>query len=170
MRPLPCCGGVTPPPFFVERLLTMANFPVSDATMVRGFVTFIVLALAMPSPATAETMSFGDSLGLLAKSCGAEIIANCRGVNPDSTRLKECLSRNRDVLSQQCQSDYLAAFDAIQKRVAARVTVANACQREIVKVCGGSTKETSKSVPCLISTPKGISNNCLKAVDDAGYR
>ena len=87
-----------------------------------------------------------------------------------STRLKECLSRNRDVLSQQCQSDYFGAFDAIQKRVAARVTVANACQREIVKVCGGSTKETSKAVPCLISTPKGISNNCLKAVDDAGYR
>jgi hypothetical protein len=115
-------------------------------------------------------MSFGDSLGLLAKSCGAEIVANCRGVNPDSTRLKECLSRNRDVLSPQCQADYLTAFDAILKRVAARVTVANACQREIVKVCGGSTKETSKSVPCLVSTPKGITNNCLKAVDDAGYR
>jgi hypothetical protein len=48
--------------------------------------------------------------------------------------------------------------------------VANVCQREIVKVCGGSTKETSKAVPCLVSTPKGISNNCLKAVDDAGYR
>ncbi|MBR0825844.1 hypothetical protein JQ596_09870 [Bradyrhizobium manausense] len=138
--------------------------------MLRGFVTSIVLALVMPQLAMAETMSFGDSIGMLAKSCGAEIVANCRGVNPDSTRLKECLSRNRDVLTPQCQTDYLAAFDAIQKRVAARVTVANACSREIVKVCGGSTKETSKSIPCLISTPKGISNNCLKAVDDAGYR
>ena len=138
--------------------------------MVRGSITLILLALGMPSLAAAETMSFGDSIGLLAKSCGAEIVANCRGVNPDSTRLKECLSRNRDVLSQQCQNDYLGAFDAIQKRVAARVTVANACQREIVKVCGGSTKETSKSIPCLVSTPKGISNNCLKAVDDAVYR
>ena len=115
-------------------------------------------------------MSFADSAALLGQSCAAEIDANCRGVNLDSNRLKECLSRNRDVLSQQCQSDYLGAFDAIQKRVAARVTVANACQREIVKVCNGSTKETSKSIPCLISTPKGVSNNCLKAVDDAGYR
>ena len=138
--------------------------------MVRGFVTSVLLALVMPSLSAAETMSFGDSIGMLAKSCGAEIVANCRGVNPDSTRLKECLSRNRDVLTPQCSNDYLAAFDAIQKRVAARVTVANACGREIVKICGGSTKETSKSVPCLISTPKGISNNCLKAVDDAGYR
>ena len=138
--------------------------------MIRGSLLFIVLTLAVPSLAAAETISFGDALGMLARSCGAEIVANCRGVNPDSTRLKECLSRNRDVLSQQCQSDYLGAFDAIQKRVAARVTVANACGREIVKICGGSTRETSKSVPCLISTPKGISNNCLKAVDDAGYR
>ena len=109
--------------------MTMANFPVSDAAMVRGLVTSVMLTLVMPSLAMAETMSFGDSIGLLAKSCGAEIVANCRGVNPDSTRLKECLSRNRDVLSQQCQSAYLTAFDAIQKRIAARVTVANACQR-----------------------------------------
>jgi hypothetical protein len=148
----------------------MANFPVSDAPMVRGSIISIVLAFTLPSLAVAETMSFGDAIGMLAKSCGAEIVANCRGVNPDSTRLKECLSRNRDVLSPQCQTGYLAAFDAIQKRVAARVTVANACGREIVKVCGGSPKETSRSIPCLTSTPKGISNNCLKAVDDAGYR
>ena len=81
--------------------------------MVRGSITLFVLALGMPSLAAAETMSFGDSLGLLAKSCGAEIVANCRGVNPDSTRLKECLSRNRDVLSPQCQTDYLTAFEKL---------------------------------------------------------
>jgi hypothetical protein len=60
-------------------------------------------------------------------------------------------------------------LDAIQKRVAARTTVANACAREIVKLCAGSTKETSKSVPCLTTTP-GVSRNCLQAMDDAGYR
>ncbi|MDE2378191.1 hypothetical protein [Bradyrhizobium sp.] len=137
--------------------------------MIRGFVTFIVLALGMPSLAAAETMSFGDALGLLAKSCGAEIVANCRGVNPDPLRLKECLSRNRDVLTPQCQTDYLAVFDAIQKRIAARVTVANACQREIVKLCNGSTRETSKSVPCLTTT-KGVGVNCTRAMGEAGYR
>ena len=137
--------------------------------MVRGSIIAFMLALAVPSLAAAETMSFSDSAALLAKSCGAEIVANCRGVNPDSTRLKECLSRNRDVLSPQCQSDYLAAFDAIQKRIAARAAVANACSREIVKLCGGSTKETSKSIPCLITT-HGVSARCLQAMSDAGYR
>ena len=71
--------------------------------------------------------------------------------------------------SPQCKTDFFQSFDAIQKRIAARVTVANACSREIVKLCGGSTKETSKSVPCLM-TAKGVSRNCTQALGDAGYR
>jgi hypothetical protein len=146
----------------------MADLIGSDDAMVRGGVILIALALAAPSLA-AETMSFGDAAALLANSCAAEIDANCRGVNLDSNRLKECLSRNQDVLSPQCKSDYLKSFDAIQKRIAARVTVANACMREIVKLCSGSTKETSKSIPCLTTT-KGVSARCLQAMSDAGYR
>jgi hypothetical protein len=138
--------------------------------MVRGGFILLCVALVIPSLAAAETMSFGDAAALIAANCAPDIEANCRGVNLDSVRLKECLSRNQDVISPACKANYLKAFDAIQKRISARVAVANACTHEIVKVCGGSTKETSKSIPCLVSTPKGISNNCLKAVDDAGYR
>ncbi|MCP4618810.1 MAG: hypothetical protein GY844_20545 [Bradyrhizobium sp.] len=137
--------------------------------MVRGRILLIAALLAVPSWAAAETMSFGDAAAMLAKGCGAEITANCRGVNLDSNRLKECLSRNQDVTSAQCKATYLQAFDAIQKRIAARVTVANACTREIVKLCHGSTKETSKSVPCLL-TASGVSRNCTQAMVDAGYR
>ena len=150
--------------------------------MVRGG-TFLIAAwlatalVATAAPAWAQTtrigsaekMTFGDAAALVAQSCGAEIEANCRGVNFDSNRLRECLSRNTDVLSQQCKSDYLRAFDAIQKRILARVGVANACGREIVKLCNGSTKETSKSIACL-TTAKGVSRNCLQGMDDAGYR
>src|SRR5580704_772001 len=136
--------------------------------MVRGGSILLILALTSPSLA-AETMSFGDASALLAKSCTAEISANCRGVSFDANRLKECLSRNTDVLSPQCLTDYLKSFDAIQKRIAARATVANACGREIVKLCKGSTKETSKSIPCLM-TARGVSRNCIQAMDDAGYR
>jgi hypothetical protein len=137
--------------------------------MVRGGSILLFVALTAPSLAAAETMSFADATALLARSCGAEITANCRGVNLDSNRLKECLSRNRDVLSPSCATNYLKVFDAIQKRVAARVSVANACTREIVKLCGGSTKETSKSIPCLTTT-QGVGQRCIQAMDDAGYR
>src|SRR5262252_4711692 len=145
--------------------------------MVRGRTILLILALTSPSLASAQAMrvnaaqnmTYGDAAALLAKSCGAEIEANCRGVNLDATRLRECLSRNTDALSPQCKDNYLGAIDAIQKRINARVTVANACTREIVKLCNGSTKETSKSVPCLM-TAKGVSRTCLQAMDDAGYR
>jgi hypothetical protein len=155
--------------------LTVARLIVSDAAMVRGWT--ILLILMSPSLASAQAMrvnaaqvmSYGDASAMLARSCGAEIEANCRGVNLDATRLRECLSRNTDALSAQCKNNYLSALDAIQKRINARVTVANACSREIVKLCNGSTKETSKSVPCL-TTAHGVSRNCIQAMDDAGYR
>ena len=137
--------------------------------MFRGGIFLLSLLLAAPSLAVAETMSFGDAAAMLAKGCGTEIVSYCRGVNLDANRLKECLSRNQDVTSPQCKSTYLQALDAIQKRIAARVTVANACTREIVKICHGSTKETSKSVPCLM-TASGVSKNCTQAMTDAGYR
>ncbi len=136
--------------------------------MVRGWMILLVVALAAPLPAVSETMSFADAAALIAKNCGAEITANCRGVNLDSNRLKECLSRNRDVMSPQCKAGYLQGFEAIQKRIAARVTVANSCAREIVKLCSGSTKETSKAVPCL--TTANVNRNCAQALVDAGYR
>jgi hypothetical protein len=137
--------------------------------MVRGASILFVVALVAPSLAAAETMSFGDAAAMIAASCAADIDANCRGVNLDSSRLKECLSRNQDVISPQCKANYLKGFDAIQKRVAARVAVANACTREIVKLCSGSTKETSKSIPCLMSAD-GVSARCQQAIGDAGYR
>jgi len=146
--------------------------------MVRGRTILLILALLMsPSLASAQAlrvnaaqnMTFGDAAALLAKSCGAEIEANCRGLNLDAVRLRECLSRNTDALSPQCKDNYLGAVKAIQKRINARVTVANACTREIVKLCNGSTKETSKSVPCL-TTAHGVSRNCIAAMDEAGYR
>ncbi len=137
--------------------------------MVRGGILIGLVALCVPSLAMAQTVSFVESAGLIASSCGADITANCRGVNLDSNRLKECLSRNQDVISPQCKDTYFKAFEAIQKRIAARVTVANACQREIVKLCGGSTKETSKSIPCLM-TGNGVSARCQQAMGEAGYR
>ncbi len=52
--------------------------------MVRGRTILLILALAAPSLARAADpiMTFSESTAMLAKICGAEITANCRGVNP----------------------------------------------------------------------------------------
>ena len=130
----------------------------------------LVLPIAAWSPALAETMKFEDSAARLGASCAKDIEANCRGVNLDPTRMKDCLLRNRDVLSPQCKSDYGPAFDAIQKRVAARAAVFKLCERDIVKLCGVDKADRGKALECLIAGPRGMGINCNKAVIEAGYR
>jgi len=102
-------------------------------------------------------------------SAGDDIDANCRGVNFDSSRLKDCLSRNQDVVSAQCKADYVRSFDAIQKRIAARAAVPKLCERDIVKLCGGDRKEIGKALECLVAA-SGVSAKCNQAIGDAGYR
>ena len=149
--------------------MTVGDFLVSDGSMIRGQSILLILALAAPSQAAAETMSFGDAAAMLGKSCGKDIDANCRGVNFDSARLKDCLYRNQDTMSAQCKADYIGAFDAIQKRVAARAAVPKNCEREIVKLCKGTLKKAGESLECLLTT-QGVSARCNQAIGDAGYR
>ena len=116
-------------------------------------------------------MKFEDAAALLGASCAKDIDTNCRGVNLDPTRLKDCLNRNQDVLSPQCKTDYGRAFDAIQKRVAARAAVTKLCERDVAKLCGGIDKaDRAKALECLIAGPRGMGINCNKAVIEAGYR
>jgi hypothetical protein len=137
--------------------------------MVQGRFILLILALAAPSPAAAETMSFGEASALLSNSCGKDIDDSCRGVNFDASRLKDCLYRNQDSMSAPCKADYIRAFEAIQKRIAARAVVARLCEYEIVKKCHGKAKEASKSLECLLATPNA-SARCNQAIGDAGYR
>lgn len=130
-----------------------------------------VLALAAWSSASAETMKFEDAAAILGASCAKDIDANCRGVNLDPTRMKDCLLRNQDVLSPQCKTDYGRAFDAIQKRVAARQAAAKLCERDVAKFCVGIDKaDRGRALDCLLAGPRGVSINCNKSLGEAGYR
>ena len=132
---------------------------------------FFILSVVAWSSASAETTKFEDAAGLLGASCAKDIETNCRGVNLDPTRMKDCLYRNQDVLSAQCMADYARAFDAIQKRVAARAAVTKLCERDVAKFCGGVAKgDRGKALDCLLAGPRGVSINCNKAIGEAGYR
>ena len=130
-----------------------------------------ILLAAAWSSASAETVKFEDAAGLLGASCAKDIEANCRGVNLDPTRMKDCLYRNQDVLSPQCKNDYISAFDAIQKRVAARSAVTKLCERDVAKFCPGVQKgDRGNAIDCLLAGPRGVGINCNKAIGEAGYR
>src|ERR1700676_3328694 len=131
----------------------------------------VLFVFAAWSPASADTIKFEDAAAILGASCAKDIDTNCRGVNLDPTRMKDCLYRNEDVLSPQCKTDYARAFDAIQKRVAAHAAVTKFCERDVAKFCPGVQKgDRGKAIACLLTGPRGVSINCNKAVSEAGYR
>jgi len=130
----------------------------------------LILVIAAPSPAAADTVSFEQAAALLGASCGKDIDDNCRGVNLDPTRLKECLARNQDVVSPLCKADSAKSFDAIVKRIAARTAVAKICERDAAKYCAGTPKENGKLLQCLLTLTRGLSVACTRAIVEAGYR
>jgi hypothetical protein len=130
----------------------------------------ILLLLAIASPAMAETMNFESSTTILGASCGKDIDANCLGVNLDPGRLKECLAGNLDTVSSQCKADYARAFDAIQKRAAARAAVPRMCDREKQKLCGDAQIGAGTVLQCLLAASRGVSAKCTQAIREAGYR
>jgi len=139
----------------------------------RSFMLLMAVASLSPviTPASAETISFENAAAMLSQSCGADIDANCLGVNFDAPRLRECLSRNQDAVSPQCRADYIKAFDAIAKRIAARAAVTRLCQREKQKICADAQGKPGETIACLLKAPtKGLGWGCNQALTQAGYR
>jgi hypothetical protein len=128
----------------------------------------LAILLAAPALASAQTMNFEEAAALLGASCGKDLDDNCRGVNLDPTRLKDCILRNQDVVSAQCKADYPRVFSAVQQRAAARAGVFKVCERDAAKLCGGAQK--ADVLQCLASAKRGVSIQCSKTIADAGYR
>jgi hypothetical protein len=131
---------------------------------------FLMVAIAAASSASAETMRFEDAAAIVGTSCAKDIDASCRGVNFDSIRMKDCLVRNGDTMSARCKADYIRAFDAIQKRVAARAAVRKMCDRELARLCGLAQQTASTPLECVLAATRGVSVRCNQAIGEAGYR
>jgi hypothetical protein len=139
--------------------------------MVRGSFVALVVFLAAAAPSRAETVNFETSAAKLAESCGKDIDENCYGVSFDAPRLRECLARAQDSVSQQCRTDYVKVFDAIQKRVSSRAAVWKTCERDKQKFCAAEAQAGPADVlACLSKAPRGISWGCKQAIGEAGYR
>jgi hypothetical protein len=137
-------------------------------TRIRLFLC--IIAISAPSLAAAQSMKFEEAGAMLAASCGKDIDDNCRGVNLDATRLRECLSRNQDVVSAKCKADYPQAFGAIQQRITARSSLVKLCNWELKHLCGEVREDPVKGLQCLLESTEKATPNCNKAISAAGYR
>ena len=138
--------------------------------MVRGSSIALVLLIAAATSASAETVNFESSAAKLGESCGKDIDENCFGVSFDAPRLRECLARASDSVSQQCRTDYVKAFDAIQKRLTARANLRKNCEYDRKHFCADPQYGYADVVACLSKTPRGMTLSCKQAIGEAGYR
>ena len=138
-------------------------------TRIRLFL-FIIAILAPSLAAAQQSMKFEEAGAMLAASCGKDIDDNCRGVNFDATRLRECLNRNQDVVSAKCKADFPTALAAIQQRITARTSLVKLCNWELKHLCGEVREDPVKGLQCLLDSTKKATPNCNKAISAAGYR
>ena len=138
-------------------------------TRIRLFL-FIFTILAPSLAAAQQSMKFEAAAAMLAASCGKDIDDNCRGVNFDATRLRECLNRNQDVVSAKCKADFPTALGAIQQRITARTSLVKLCNWELKHLCGEVREDPVKGLQCLLESTKKATPNCNKAISAAGYR
>jgi hypothetical protein len=138
-------------------------------TRIRLFL--FIITILTPSLAVAQqSMKFEEAGAMLAASCGKDIDDNCRGVNFDATRLRECLNRNQDVVSAKCKADFPTALGAIQQRITARTSLVRLCNWELKHLCGEVRQDPVKGLQCLLDSTKKATPNCNKAISAAGYR
>ena len=138
-------------------------------TRIRLFL--FIISIFVPSLAAAQqSMKFEEAATMLAASCGKDIDDNCRGVNFDATRLRECLNRNQDVVSAKCKADFPTALGAIQQRITARTSLVKLCNWELKHLCGEVREDPVKGLQCLLDSTKKATPNCNKAISAAGYR
>jgi hypothetical protein len=138
-------------------------------TRIRLFL-FIITILAPSLAFAQQSMKFEEAGAMLAGSCGKDIDDNCRGVNFDATRLRECLNRNQDVVSAKCKADFPTALGAIQQRITARTSLVKLCNWELKHLCGEVREDPVKGLQCLLDSTKKATPNCNKAISAAGYR
>jgi len=139
--------------------------------MTRIRLLLFIISILAPSLAMAQqSMKFEEAGAMLAASCGKDIDDNCRGVNFDATRLRECLNRNQDVVSAKCKADFPTALGAIQQRITARTSLVKLCNWELKNLCGEVREDPVKGLQCLLDATKKATPNCNKAISAAGYR
>ena len=107
----------------------------------------LAVLLAAPALASAQTMSFEDAGAMLGASCGKDIDDNCRGVNLDPTRLKDCLFAIRTWFRRSARrTTRKSSARSSSARRRARASSRSA-QRDAAKLCGGGAEGRDAAMP-----------------------
>jgi len=127
------------------------------------------LVLAGAQPSQAATIGYADALGQLATACGADINRFCSKANLGGGEVAECLERHSDRVSAACKVAAAETGALIRRRSQARASVAQICELDRLKFCGGIQPGDAQILGCMFQARRNLSNACHQALIDSGY-
>ena len=141
----------------------------------RKRVRYLTLALAIgaaATPASAETIGYGDAMGVLIQACGADVDAHCAGLRLGGGRIEACLQQNASQLSPQCVTTYNQVMVLLQERAAAQAAVPQLCAADVHRLCQDFREGEARMLRCLLrdDNVRRVSDPCNQAITNAGWR
>ncbi|TCR65481.1 cysteine rich repeat protein [Bosea sp. BK604] len=129
----------------------------------------LLVPMAIPLAASAQTLTFAEAYDRLAKSCGPDIEKLCSKVSLGGGAVKACLDRNQARLSATCKSTSAEVFQSLAKRASAQATAVKVCERDIGQYCNGVQPHDGYRLQCLLTATKVVSSGCKQVIVDAGW-
>jgi uncharacterized protein YukE len=129
----------------------------------------LLVPMAIPLGASAQTLSFAEAYDRIAKSCGSDIDKHCSKVSLGGGSMKACLDRNQARLSASCKSASAETFQSLAKRANAQATAVKICDRDLGQYCRGVQPHDGYKLQCLLTASKVVSNACKQVIVDAGW-
>jgi hypothetical protein len=131
---------------------------------------FLVAFLA--TPASAQTIGYGDGIAAVMAACGQDIDTHCKDVRLGSGRIEACLAEHAAEISQQCKTTYVDVFAQLEKRAQAEGTVPELCKADAARLCRNFREGRARIVRCLTreDNTRRVTNKCNQAITDAGWR
>ncbi len=129
----------------------------------------LLVPMAIPLGASAQTLSFAEAYDRIAKSCGSDIDKHCSKTSLGGGAIKACLDRNQAKLSAGCKSAAAETFQSLRKRVDAQAAAIKVCDRDLGQYCRGVQAHDGYQLQCLLTATKTVSNACKQVIVDAGW-
>lgn len=139
----------------------------------RTRVTLGVVAaafLAFSGVAQAATISFAEAMGVMARDCGKDVQAHCKGVPLANNGVGACLIKNQAKVSPTCIATLAVVTASLQERLAAQQATLKVCRGDASRRCQGVVQTDGHILECLLKAASHVTKKCNAAITDAGWR